>query len=262
MTSEHENGPNRFDLTTAQFDYLSTRFPEEEWLNSISDEDLRRPRNEVKMKLLRDRCTAFLQSLKGKTIRVTVLNVDIVNSTKSVKSLSSESVGQYYEAFIESTSNTINRFGGYVLKNAGDCVIGIFPCSKYFVENHDKAMSCGLEIKGMITSSLNKYMMDRELPSIACRISADFGYANIIVIGLNGGYAAVDLFGNTMNSVAHISRIAKQNQMVIGENLLRQMLDTDDFDFKQVRRFILAPKHDYPVYLVERGRRKGGDTDE
>jgi len=224
----------------------------EDYLNTIKDEDLRTLKKEIKTNIIRDRCTFFLQSLQGKTIWITALNIDIVNSSEKVKALSSEAVVEYYQEFIGNTSDLIEDHGGYVLKNVGDCVIGLFPCSKYFVENHDKAVSCGLAMCDMLKEKLNPYFMERKLPSIACRISADFGVANVVRVRSNGVYPAVDLFGGAMNSAAKISHYAKPNQMVIGENLLQQLIDVMDFQFKSINGFSQLGNHKYSVYLVER----------
>jgi class 3 adenylate cyclase len=203
------------------------------------------------VKATHDRCRALLQSLEGKTIRITALNVDIVNSTAKVKTLSCERAAEYYRTFIENTSELMQYYGGYVLKNVGDCVIGFFPCSHYIVENHDKAVLCGLAIRGMIKDLLEPYLAEKKLPSIACRVSADFGSAKVLRIRSNGGYSTIDLFGSAINSTCKISRYAKPNSMVIGDNLFWQLINTDGFIFKPVNHFDLTGKHSYPVYTVE-----------
>ena len=121
---------------------------EADYLKSMDDADL-----QVKKKVIKtvyNKCVYFLQSLEGKTIQNTVLSVDIVNSSAKVKTLSSAATGEFYQTFIENVSDLIEHSGGYVLKNAGDAVLGFFPCSKHYTENHDKAVSCGLNMLDMI----------------------------------------------------------------------------------------------------------------
>lgn len=223
---------------------------EADYLKSMDDADL-----QVKKKVIKtvyNKCVYFLQSLEGKTIQNTVLSVDVVNSTAKVKTLSSEATGEYYQTFIENVSDLIEYSGGYVLKNAGDAVLGFFPCSKHYTENHDKAVLCGLNILDTIEHSLAPYYMKRGLPSIACRISADFGETKVLRVGSHGDYSAIDLFGSVMNSAAKISRYAMPNQMVIGDNLFWKLIHTDYFDFKLLNRWDLSGRHSYPVYLVKR----------
>lgn len=209
-----------------------------------------RPIKESKTDYGLDRCECFLQSVEGKTIRLTALMIDIVNSTEKVKTLSAETAGEYYQQFIESTSDFIEQYGGYILKNVGDCVIGIFPCSRYCVENHDKAVLCGLAVRDMIKGPLNSYYLKKGLPSIACRISADFGEARALRIGSSGGYSSVDLFGFPMNSVAKILHRAMPNQMVIGDKLFWELLHMN-FSFRLLNRWDPSGKYAYPAYLVD-----------
>jgi class 3 adenylate cyclase len=208
-------------------------------------------------KRIGDRYDCFLRSLVGKKIKATVVCIDIINSCERVRNLSTESAGEYYEAFIENMSNVVEKYGGYVLKSVGDCVIGLFPCSKYMVENHDRAVSCGLAMRDVVKGSLNQYLIGKKLPSIDCRISADLGEAKVIEVSSAGGYSAVDLFGNVMNSTSKISHYAKSNQMVVGENLLYELVDSDVFVFKLINHFSLSRNNKYPVYLVERSLDSG-----
>ncbi len=239
------------DILQNRLDRKISSLPEEDYyLNMMKDDSLLTMKKEIKHD--HNRCTAVLQALEGKTIQITALNIDVVNSSERIRILSSDDAAEYYQTFIESTADLIHDYGGYVLKNIGDCVMGFFPCSKYIVENHDKALLCGLAMSDMIKGSLDPYFVERNLPSIACRISADFGAAKVLRISSNGGYSAIDLFGSAMNSASKISHLAKPNQMVIGGNLYSQLIKTDDFDFKSVSLFDLSGKRSYPVYLVER----------
>ncbi len=240
--SKHLNNDGKSDQAIQEEDY---------YLNSIDDEDLQCRKEGGRV--IHDRCAYMLQSLEGKTIHITALNVDIVNSSEKVKNLPEEVAGEYYQAFLENASDMIQYYGGYVLKIVGDCVIGFFPCSKHYIENHDKAVLCGLAMRDMINGSLNPYFMERKLPSIECRISADFGPAKVIRIRTNGDYSAIDLFGNAINSTAKISHYARPGQMVIGDNLFWQLISTKDFDFKLIHNWGLLKKQtSYPVYLIER----------
>lgn len=249
---DHKKAPSLNHLTKrSEFDRSSLPISEDYYLNIMCD-DLQVMKTEARVN--GNRCASLLQSLEGKTIQITAVNIDVVNSSEKVKMLSSEEAGEYYQTFIENTSDLIESYGGYVLKNVGDCVLGFFPCSKYVVENHDSAVLCGLAMRSMINDSLNPYFMERKLPSIACRISADFGAAKVLRVTSNGGYSAIDLFGSALNSAAKISQYAKPSQMVIGDNLFWKLINMNDFEFRLINRFSLTGNHSYPVYLVERRR--------
>ena len=252
-SSRSPNNKTYKSLTKGELNYPAMKqdetfiLEEDYYLNIINDEDLYR-RNENKV--VSNKSSYILESLEGKGIQITALHVDIVNSSEKVKVISDEVAGEYYQVFLESASDLIDYYGGYVLKNVGDCVIGFFPCSKYYVENHDKAVLCGLAMHKMISDYLNPYFMERKLPSVECRVSADFGTAKVVRIRSNGD-SAIDLFGGVMNSAAKISHYAKPNQTVIGDNLFWQLIDMKMFDFKLIHRWDLIGKKAYPVFLVE-----------
>jgi len=223
------------DILKNRLGRKNSSLPEEDYYLNMINGDSLLTKKEIKHG--HNRCAAILQALEGKTVQITALNIDVVNSSEKVRILSSDDAAEYYQTFIESTAELIHDHGGYVLKNVGDCVMGFFPCSKYFVENHDKALLCGLAMCDMIKDLLDPYFTESNLLSIACRISADFGAAKVLRIGSNGGYSAIDLFGSAMNSASKISHFAKPNQMVIGGNLYRQLIETNDLDFKSVSLF-------------------------
>jgi len=248
----------RGDLLNSLEPRSDSNLEEDYFLSTLNDEDLEYKKRE---KAVQNRCSYILQSLEGKSIHIAALNVDIVNSSEKVKGLSHEVAGGYYQAFLENASDLIDYYGGYVLKNVGDCVIAFFPCSKYFTENHDKAVLCGLAMRDMINNNLNPYFLERKLPSIECRVSADFGAAKVIRIRSNGDYSSTDLFGDVMNSAAKISHYAKPSQMVIGDNLFWKLIDSNMFEFKLIHRWDLIGKKTYPVFLVT-GSKKRGESHE
>lgn len=234
----------------SQLDYLPQTFTDEEYLKIITPENIRFLGK--KIKLLCNRRNSVLHSLEGKTINITALSVDVVNSSVKVKTLSCEHAGEYYQIFIESISDLIESYGGYVLKNVGDCVLGFFPCGRYAVENHDRAVLCGLAASELIKHSLNPYFTAMKMPSMEVRISADFGSARVINLRSRDGYSATDLFGSALNSAAKISRYAAPNQMVVGDNLFWQLIEDDTFEFNQANRWDILGRHNYPVYVVKR----------
>jgi len=209
----------------------------------------------------------ILKSLTGKTVPMNVINIDIVDSSERVKQLSSKKVEYYYKTFIEKTAELIEQFGGYVLKNVGDCVIGFFPSGNTINENHDTAVLCGLGIIDMI-KNMNNDFVEKGIPPINCRVAADFGEARVIQINSRGEYSALDLFGNALNKPTKILHQAKPNQMVVGGDLFANFMsdfregikkkfikissDGFGFNFKLIHRFDLTGHENYPVFLVDR----------
>ncbi len=53
--------------------------------------------------------------------------VDMVNSTKISAEIGPARVSRYYQIFLNSMSRILTRFGGFVIKNIGDCLVYYFP---------------------------------------------------------------------------------------------------------------------------------------
>lgn len=209
----------------------------------------------------------ILNSLTGKTVPMNVINIDIVDSCERVKSISSKKVEYYYKTFIEKTADLIEQFGGFVLKNVGDCVIGFFPSGDSINENHDTTVLCGLSALDMI-KNMNIDFLENGLPPLNCRVSADFGEARVVQINSRGNYSTLDLFGNALNKPTKILHHAKPGQMVIGgdlfanfmsdfregirKKLIRISSNDFGFDFKLVHKFDITGHENYPVFLVKR----------
>ena len=69
----------------------------------------------------------YLVSFSSKTEDHCIGIVDMVNSTKISARLGPEKMSRYYQIFINSMSKIINKFGGKVIKNIGDCLLYYFP---------------------------------------------------------------------------------------------------------------------------------------
>ena len=209
----------------------------------------------------------ILKSLTGKTVQMNVISIDIVDSSERVQSLEPKKVGYYYKTFIEKTAEVIQQFGGYVLKNVGDCVIGFFPSGNNMNENYDTVVACGLSEIDMI-KNMNKDYQESGLPQLSCRVSADYGEAQVVQIQSNGDYSTLDLFGNALNKPTKILHYAKPDQMVIGGDLYASFIDdfkegikkkfiqisSDEygFDFKLIHHFDIKGNENYPVFLVKK----------
>ena len=118
----------------------------------------------------------YLVAFSGNTQSYCVGIVDIVNSTKICAAMNVEKISRYYELFLNSMSRILSRFGGYVIKNIGDCLVYYFPESS---KSNKKFgfMSC-LEASLAMSQyhdTLNKKMREEKLPPIDYRISADYG---------------------------------------------------------------------------------------
>jgi adenylate cyclase len=91
-----------------------------------------------------DRCESFLKPLSGSTIRIAVLYVDIVGSTKMTVYLSTQELEFVIKSFWEQMSFTIEKHEELIFKYVGDAVIAIFVSNNDVACRH--AIECGQDL--------------------------------------------------------------------------------------------------------------------
>ena len=169
-----------------------------------------------KVDLFTDRCESFLKPLSGNTIRIAVLYVDIVGSTKMTMYLSTQELEFVIKLFWEQISLTIEKHGGLVFKYVGDAVIAIF------VNNNDtacrSAIECGQDIVSSLKNSINSELIKKGIPRISIKLGIDYGDALVVSFGND-----VDLMGFSLSIVSKITSIASANIVLIGECIFEQM---------------------------------------
>jgi class 3 adenylate cyclase len=175
--------------------------------------------------------------------------VDMVNSTNITKELGVTKGARYHQLFLNSMSRILSRFGGFVIKNVGDCLLYYFPESS---KSHRKFgfMSC-IECCISMTenhSSICKKLHQENLPSVNFRISADYG--SVIITKSNN--SAMDMMGPPVTMCSDINHEAPVNGVVIGGDLHEMVKSFNEYKFKQLKDFSLGLKHSYPLYMVTR----------
>ena len=169
-----------------------------------------------KVELFTDRCKSFLKPLSGNTIRIAVLYVDIVGSTKMTMYLSTQELEFVIKLFWEQISLTIEKHGGLVFKYVGDAVIAVFD------NNNDmacrRAIECGQDVVSSIKSSINSELIKKGIPRISIKLGIDYGDALVVSFGNN-----VDLIGFSLSIVSKITSIASANIVLIGECIFEQL---------------------------------------
>jgi len=68
----------------------------------------------------------YLVAFSGNTENYCVGLVDMINSTKIAATLGNGKIS-HYQIFLNSMSKILSRFGGFVIKNVGDCLVYYFP---------------------------------------------------------------------------------------------------------------------------------------
>ena len=192
----------------------------------------------------------YLVAFSGQTENYCVGMVDMVDSTKIGATIGNAKISGYYQIFLNSMSKILSRFGGFVIKNIGDCLVYYFPESSK--ENRKfgfmSCLECSLamiEHRDDICRTLNQ----NNLPNVDYRVSADYGSVVIMRASDSG---SVDMIGPPINMCSKINHIATTNGVVIGGDLYSMVRYFDDYKFKEVKGYSLEFKHSYPVYCLKR----------
>lgn len=143
-----------------------------------------------------------------------ILYIDLVGSTALTAIMSAEGVAKLVRTFCQEMSIVIAKYGGYVLKYAGDAVIAFFPPNPNIATSCKNAIRCAYNMDMILERSINTILFQKNLPKIKARISIDTGYNQIIVLG-----SEPDLLGHVISRAAKIMSKAKPNQIVIGEDV-------------------------------------------
>ena len=176
--------------------------------------------------------------------------VDIVNSTQISASLTQHKLSKYYEVFLNSMAQIIEKFGGFVIKNIGDSLLFYFPDSSKSSKSYDfkNCLECGLT---MIEEhgNINKILKKEKLPPLNYRISADYGEVSIMK---TNGSSNIDVFGTPVNMCTKINHGATKNSIVIGSDLYRTAKKLDSYSYQMINSYSIGMKFVYPIYCVRR----------
>ena len=176
--------------------------------------------------------------------------VDIVNSTRISATLNQEKMSKYYEIFLNSMANIVERFDGFVIKNIGDSLLYYFPeSSKSSTKNG--FLSCIESSLTMIDSHalINTKVKNEDLPSLNYRVSADYSKVTIIK---SDNSSAIDVIGIPVNICSKINPTAPINGAIIGSDLYQLVKDFDDYSYNQIKAYSIGLKQSYPIYSVNR----------
>lgn len=176
--------------------------------------------------------------------------VDMVNSTKISASLTQKNLSKYYEIFLNSMAQTIEKYGGFVIKNIGDSLLFYFPDYSKSSKSYDfkNCLDCGL---AMIEEHemINKILKKEKLPALNYRISADYGEVSIMK---TNDSSSIDVFGTPVNMCTKINHAAPKNSIVIGSDLYRTAKKLSNYNYNMIDSYSIGLKFMYPIYSVSR----------
>lgn len=178
----------------------------------------------------------FLLENKKQPRDMVILYIDLVGSTALTAILNPEELSMIVRIFCQEISICISRYFGYVLKYAGDAVIGYFPEGSILSKGdlHEHAIKCGFYMQKLLDESINEILYQNKYPKLRSRIAIDVGKNQIVVLG-----SEPDLLGYVISRAAKIMGKAPPNNIIIGENVFRNLNDNTKEKFPLQDKFML-----------------------
>ena len=178
----------------------------------------------------------FLLENKKQPRDMVILYIDLVGSTALTAILNPEELSMIVRIFCQEISICISRYFGYVLKYAGDAVIGYFPEGSILSKGdlHEHAIKCGFYMQKLLDESVNEILYQYKYPKLRSRIAIDVGKNQIVVLG-----SEPDLLGYVISRAAKIMGKAPPNNIIIGENVFRNLNDNTKEKFPLQDKFML-----------------------
>jgi len=221
-----------------------------QWYDNITYES--KPAREVLVTKNQDQdqLSNYIVDFSGESKNYCIGLVDIANSTQISATLTQEKMSKYYEIFLNSMANIVEKFGGFVIKNIGDSLLYYFPDSSKSSSRFGllSCIECSLT---MIDSRelINTKVKNEGLPSLSYRVSADYGKVTIIK---SDNSSAIDVVGVPVNICSKINPSATINGAVVGSDLYQLVKDFNDYNYNQIKAYSIGLKQSYPIYSVNR----------
>ncbi|MGH9979983.1 MAG: adenylate/guanylate cyclase domain-containing protein [Nitrososphaeraceae archaeon] len=189
----------------------------------------------------------FLFENQKQPRNMVILYIDLVGSTALTAILNPDELSMLIKIFCQEISICISRYFGYVLKYAGDAVIGFFPEGpKLSKENlYEHVIKCAFYMDKLLNESINEILFQNRYPKLKTRIAIDAGENQIIILG-----SEPDLLGHVISRAAKIMSKAPPNNIIIGDNVFRYLNDSIKERFPTQDKFMLFETGEiYPIYI-------------
>ncbi len=159
-----------------------------------------------------------------------VLFADICGSTALYDQLGDQRARSLMGACIGTMCEVVTRFGGRVVKTIGDEVLCLFP-------NPEVALLAACAMQNAVSNGC--YECDSRM-----QVQIGFHYGNVIL-------EANDIFGDTVNVAARITKLARAQQIMTSQAVIDELPDTLR---RRTHRIITTEfkgkQTEYDIYLV------------
>jgi len=206
----------------------------------------------------------ILEKFMESKIKLVILNIDLVGSTKMSLNLSIDRLTTIIRAFAQEMTILISMYGGYVLKYIGDAVLAFFVVdtndtndfydnenkAKYSSNNNDNfdslsysnVISCAYTMIKVVQEGINPILNQNDYPDLKVRIGINFGEIAVVKYGVDMDEynnmilkrPHLDLIGYTISIAVKMTSLAKPDHIVIGEELFSLLEGKLKDTFKQL----------------------------
>jgi class 3 adenylate cyclase len=190
----------------------------------------------------------ILEKFMESKIKLVILNIDLVGSTKMAFNLPIDRLTTIIRAFAQEMTILISMYGGYVLKYIGDAVLAFFVVDtdeikdsddnenkvKYSSSNdnfdslpYSNVISCAYTMIKVVQEGINPILNQNDYPDLKVRIGINFGEIAVVMYGVDMDEynnmilkrPHLDLIGYTISIVVKMTSLAQPDHIVIGEEL-------------------------------------------
>lgn len=184
---------------------------------------------EVVTELLKHEGSAS-DALAGKRALVTIFYSDIRGFTSMSEKLSAEAVYDQLNEYFEAMCEVIFKYGGYVDKFIGDCIMAIFSAPNPTPGDALKAVHAALEQQELIEIMAQRWR-EAGKPPLAVGMGINTGY---VVMGNLGSQKRMNytVIGDAVNTAARLYNVAKGGQIIVSESTWEET--KDHFDFREL----------------------------
>lgn len=161
-------------------------------------------------------CDKFMEAYPGGAeVEMSMLYVDIRQSTQFAEQNKPENVSQRINVFLDEATRIITEHDGFVMAFYGDCIVAAWPPGFCGEQHALKAQQAAIEL------ATTKKMIDKSGETIPVGVGVHTGKVFIgTVSALQGSFRDVSIFGSNVNLTARLaSQAAASQALASAENI-------------------------------------------
>ncbi len=176
-----------------------------------------------------------LQLPEAERRQLTVMFVDLVDSTVLASNLDPEEMGELLRAYQDAVARAVDRFEGHVAKYMGDGVLAYFGYPRAHEDEAERAVRAGLTI----VETVRNLRLAHEI-NLTARIGIATGAVVVGELIGEGTAREQTVVGDTPNLAARLQGLAEPGTVVIGartRQLAGALFDLADLGVHQLKGF-------------------------